>query len=164
MLVRMLKHLFTDHAAARRAFPAPVLRAITDAVASGEAHHDGELRFVIEASLPLRYLWRHATAHQRALEVFSQIRVWDTEHNSGVLIYVLLAERHVEIVADRGIHARVEDGTWEAICKRMQQAFASGHFEAGAVAGVEAISEVLATHFPRATGKANELPDEPVML
>jgi uncharacterized membrane protein len=164
MLTRILKHLFTDHATARRAFPAPVLRAITDAVAKGETRHDGELRFVIEASLPLPQLWRHATAHQRALEVFSQLRVWDTEHNSGVLIYVLLAERHVEIVADRGIHARVEDGTWEAICQRMQQAFALGQFEAGAVAGVEAISEVLATHFPRAAGKANELPDEPVML
>jgi uncharacterized membrane protein len=162
--MRILRHLFTDHMAARRAFPAPVLQAITTAIGRGELRHDGELRFVIEASLPWKHLLRHPSAYGRALELFSQFRVWDTEHNSGVLIYVLLADRHVEIVADRGIHARVEDGTWETICARMQQAFAAGQFEAGAVAGIDAISEVLAAHFPRVAGKANELPDEPVML
>jgi uncharacterized membrane protein len=164
MLVRILKHLFTDHAAARRAFPAPALRAITDAVALGETRHDGELRFVIEASLPLRHLWRHTMAHQRALEVFSQLRVWDTEHNSGVLIYVLLADRHVEIVADRGINAKMDDAAWQVIVKQMQNEFAAGRFEQGAVAGIKAISDLLALHFPPGTSNPNELPDEPVML
>jgi uncharacterized membrane protein len=164
MLMRILKHLFTDHAAARRAFPAPVLRAITDAVASGETRHDGELRFVIEASLPLQQLWRHATAHQRAIEVFSRLRVWDTEHNSGVLIYVLLADRHVEIVADRGINAKVEDTAWRGIVSSMQSEFSAGNFETGAVAGIQAISDLLALHFPPGTSNPNELPDEPVML
>jgi uncharacterized membrane protein len=162
--MRLLRHLFTDHMSARRAFPASALKAIGAAISRDELKHDGELRFVIEASLPLRYLVRKPNAHGRALELFSQFRVWDTEHNSGVLIYVLLADRHVEIVADRGIHARVEDGTWDAICATMQKAFAAGQFEAGAIAGVDAISEVLAAHFPREAGKGNELPDEPVVI
>lgn len=162
--MRLLRHLFTDHMAARRAFPATTLQAITAAIARGEARHDGELRFVIEASMPLSHILRRQSARERALELFSQLRVWDTEHNSGVLIHVLLAERHVEIVADRGIHAKVEDGTWDAVCTRMQDAFALGNFEQGAVAGIDAISDLLAAHFPREAGKSNELPDEPVML
>ena len=162
--MRLLRHLFTDHMAARRAFPAQTLGAIGAAIARDELRHDGELRFVIEASLPLTRILRKQSARARALELFSQLRVWDTEHNSGVLIYVLLADRHVEIVADRGIHARVGDGTWEGICAAMQQAFAAERFEAGAIAGIDAISDLLASHFPRAAGKANELPDEPVVL
>jgi uncharacterized membrane protein len=162
--MRLLRHLLTDHVAARRAFPLGALDAIGAAIARNEQRHDGELRFVIEASMPLTRLLRRQSPRSRALELFSQFRVWDTEHNSGVLIYVLLADRHVEIVADRGIHAKVEDGTWEGVCAAMQQAFAAGRFEQGAIAGIEAISDLLARHFPRAAGKANELPDEPVML
>jgi uncharacterized membrane protein len=162
--MRHLRHLFTDHTAVRRAFPAPVMSAITDAIADGEKRHDGELRFAIESSLPLPYLWRRRSAHERALEVFSRLGVWDTEHNSGVLIYVLLADRHVEIVADRGIHAKVEDGAWDAIVKQMQDAFSRGQFRDGAVAGVTAISDLLALHFPPGASNPNELPDEPVVL
>jgi uncharacterized membrane protein len=164
MAMRLLRHLFTDHVAARRAFPAATLKAIGAAIGRDELRHDGELRFVIEASMPFRRVLRKQPARGRALELFSQLKVWDTEHNSGVLIYVLLADRHVEIVADRGIHAKVADGTWDGVCAAMQQAFAAGQFEAGAIAGVDAISDLLALHFPRAADKANELPDEPVML
>jgi uncharacterized membrane protein len=162
--MRILRHLFTDHSAARRAFPPATLKAIGAAISRDELRHDGELRFVIEASLPLMHVLHKQSSRTRAIELFSQLRVWDTEHNSGVLIYVLLADRKVEVVADRGIHAKVEDGTWESVCATMQQAFATGRFEAGAIAGVDAISDLLALHFPRAAGKANELPDEPVML
>ncbi len=150
--------------AARRAFPPQTLTAIGGAIARNELRHDGELRFVIEASMPLNRVLRRQSARSRALELFSQLRVWDTEHNSGVLIYVLLADRHVEIVADRGIHAQVADGTWDGVCAGMQQAFGEGRFEQGAIAGIEAISGLLAQHFPRQAGKPNELPDEPVML
>jgi hypothetical protein len=163
-MMRSLRHLFTDHMSVKRAFPARAMQAITAAVAEGEQRHDGELRFAIEASLPLSYLWRRGSAHERALEVFSRLRVWDTEHNSGVLIYVLLADRHVQIVADRGIHARVQDGAWETIVRQMQGAFAAGRFEDGALAGVHAISDLLARHFPPVDGNPNELPDEPVVL
>src|SRR5471032_2514096 len=163
-MMRSLRHLFTDHMSVKRAFPARAMQAITAAVAEGEKRHDGELRFAIEASLPLGYLWRKASAHERALEVFSRLRVWDTEHNSGVLIYVLLADRHVQIVADRGIHARVQDGAWEAIVRQMQGAFAAGRFADGALAGVRAISDLLARHFPPVDGNPNELQDEPVVL
>ena len=162
--MRYLRHLFTDQASVRRAFPPAAMQAITAAIAEGEQTHDGELRFAIEASLPHAYLRHRGSAHQRALDVFSHLRVWDTEHNSGVLIYILLADRHVEIVADRGIHAKVGDGAWNAIVKTMQDEFAAGRFEAGSVAGIKAISQLLAAHFPPGTDNPNELPDEPVVL
>ena len=98
------------------------------------------------------------------MELFGQLRVWDTEHNSGVLIYLLLADRRVEIVADRGIHRKVGDSAWEAICGEMQRSFAAGRFEHGVSLGVAAISDLLATHFPRRRDDANELPNEPVVL
>jgi uncharacterized membrane protein len=161
---RVLRHLFSDQLSARRAFPAAVMAAIKGAVARGEKRHDGELRFAVEASLPLSYVLSGKSARDRAVDTFAQLRVWDTEHNSGVLIYVLLADRRVEIVADRGINAKVEDGAWNSICAQMQQAFGAGRFEAGAVAGVVAISDLLAQHFPAQSSNPNELPDEPVVL
>jgi uncharacterized membrane protein len=161
---RVLRHLFSDQFSVRRAFPAAVMTAITGAVARGEERHDSELRFAVEASLPLSYLLSGKSARDRAVDVFAQLRVWDTEHNSGVLIYVLLADRRVEIVADRGINAKVEDGAWTAICAQMQQAFGAGRFGDGAVAGIAAISDLLARHFPAGSSNPNELPDEPVVL
>ena len=161
---RIVRHLLTDHLSARRAFPAQALKAITEATAAGERRHDGELRFVIEASLPLQYLAGKKSARDRALDLFAQLRVWDTERNSGVLIYVLLADRAVEIVADRGINNKVGAGTWDMVCAPMRQAFAERKFEAGAVAGIAAISDLLAEHFPPEAKNPNELPDEPVVL
>jgi uncharacterized membrane protein len=161
---RVLQHLYTDHWSVRRAFPPAVMRAIRDKIGEQERRHGGELRFAVEASLPLVHLWHGQDARSRAVELFGQLRVWDTEHNSGVLIYLLLADRRVEIVADRGIHNKVGDTAWEAICGEMQQAFAAGRFEQGVIFGVGAISDLLATQFPRGEGDANELPDEPLMV
>jgi uncharacterized membrane protein len=161
---RILRHLVTDHWSVRRAFPPEAMRAIRDKIGNEERRHGGELRFAVEASLPLLHLWRGQDARSRAVELFGQLRVWDTEHNSGVLIYLLLADRRVEIVADRGIHNKVGASAWEAICGEMQRAFAAGRFEHGVSLGVAAISDLLATHFPRHKGDVNELPNEPLVL
>ena len=161
---RMARHLFTDHWSVRRAFPPAAMRAIRDKIGEQERRHGGELRFAVEASLPWLHLWRGQHARSRAIELFGQLRVWDTEHNSGVLIYLLLADKRVEIVADRGIHNKVGDTAWVAICGEMQRSFAVGRFEEGVGAGIAAISDLLATHYPPAAGHTNELPDEPVVL
>jgi len=161
---RLLRHLFTDHWSVRRAFPPAAMRAIRDQIGAQEKRHGGELRFAVEASLPMLHLWRGQDARSRAVELFGQLRVWDTEHNSGVLIYLLLADKRVEIVADRGIHIRVGATAWEAICGEMQQAFAAGRFEQGVCFGVAAISDLLAAHFPPGGERRNELPNEPVVL
>lgn len=161
---RVIRHLLTDHWSVRRAFPRAAMRAIRDQIGGEEKRHGGELRFAVEASLPLAHLWRGQDARSRAVELFGQLRVWDTEHNSGVLIYLLLADKRVEIVADRGIHGKVGDSAWEAICGEMQRAFAAGRFEQGVRFGVTAISDLLAAHFPPAEHDANELPDEPAVL
>ena len=140
------------------------MRMIGDKIGEQERRHRGELRFAVEGSLPLAQLWHEQNARSRALELFGQMRVWDTEHNSGVLIYLLLADKRVEIIADRGIHNKVGDTVWEAICGEMQRAFAAGRFDEGAIYAVEAISDLLVTHFPRDESDTNELPNEPVVL
>ena len=161
---RLLRHLFTDHWAVRRALPPEALRAIEKAISEEERRHGGQLRFAVEASLPLGELLRGVQSRERAVEWFGRLRVWDTEHNSGVLIYLLFADRRVEIVADRGIHSKVGTAAWEAICGEMQREFARGQFERGVVLGVRAISDLLAAHFPPSGKGANELPDKPVVL
>ena len=161
---RALRHLFTDHWAVRRAFPPEAMRAIETTIAEEERRHDGELRFAVEASLPIGELIRGVRSRERAVDWFGRLGVWDTEHNSGVLIYLLLADRRVEIVADRGIHGKVGTTAWEAICGEMQQEFARAQFERGVVLGVRAISDLLAAHFPRADDSPNELSDKPVVL
>jgi uncharacterized membrane protein len=162
--MRWIKHLFLDDFAVRRDFPKSVLHGIEQAIAAQEKRHRGELRFVVEGGLPLRRLMSGRTARERAIEVFSRLRVWDTEDNAGVLVYLLLADRRVEIVADRGIDARVGATAWDVICREMQSAFAAGRFEAGAILGIEAISDLLALHFPPGEANPNELPDTPVVL
>jgi len=162
---RLWRHLITDHWSARRAFPKPVLERIEQTIAAGERRHGGQVRFVVEAALPLVSVLRGEQPRERALEVFGRLRVWDTEENSGVLVYLLLADRAVEIVADRGIHRRVGDSAWHAICRRMEAAYRDRKFEDGAVAGLEAIGVLLAEHFPRKAGSStNELPDRPLVL
>jgi uncharacterized membrane protein len=161
---RLLRHLFTDHHTVRRAFPPAALRAIEKATGEEERRHGGQLRFAVEGSLPLADLLRGVQSRERAIGWFGRLRVWDTHHNSGVLIYLLLADRRVEIVADRGVHSKVGTAAWEAICGEMQQEFARGQFERGAVIGVRAISDLLAEHFPPSGEPRNELPDKPVVL
>ncbi|HUJ86367.1 MAG TPA: TPM domain-containing protein [Burkholderiales bacterium] len=161
---RLLRHLFSDRAAARRAFPPSVLRAIEAEIKAQESRHRGELRFAVEASLPIAHLARRLTPRARALEVFGRLRVWDTQDNSGVLLYVLLADRSVEIVADRGIAARVPQAEWDAVCRAMGEAFRAGEFERGALDGLRRVGALLGRHFPPAPSKRDELPDAPVML
>lgn len=163
--MRWLRHLFLDHVSLRRAFPRDTLAAIGRVVAEQEKRHRGELRVAIEGGLPLQALVTGRTARERALEQFTRLRVWDTDDNAGVLVYLLLADRRVEIVADRGIHARVGDTAWEVICGAMQQEFAAGRFEEGIRTGLASISDLLATHFPaNQDANPNELPDAPVVL
>lgn len=151
-------------AAVRRIFPPRALNAIEQAIHATETRHAGQIRFAVESSLELGPLLAGQTAQQRAIEVFSSLRVWDTEHNNGVLIYLLLADHDVEIIADRGIHVRLGQEVWEAICREMEAAFRAGHFEAGVLAGIHAVSEHLSRHFPAHSGKINEMPDRPVIL
>jgi hypothetical protein len=162
--MRWIHHLFLDHFAVRRAFPRATLKTIEQSIALQEKRHRGELRFAVEGGLPLGPLVAGRSARERAIEVFSRRGVWDTEDNAGVLLYLLLADRRVEIVADRGIHSRVGTAAWDAICGEMQSAFAAGRFEAGAILGIEAISDLLAAHFPPGEENPNELPDAPVVL
>ena len=161
---RVFRHLFTGRGAVRRAFPDATLDAIERAIREAEATHSGQIRVVIESSLDGPRLWADETARERAVEVFSLMRVWDTEHNNGVLIYLLMADRDVEIIADRGIHAKCGPEAWEAVCREMEQHFREGRFEAGALAGVRAVGEHLARHFPGSGAGANELPDRPVLM
>ncbi|MBI5659618.1 MAG: TPM domain-containing protein [Nitrosomonadales bacterium] len=163
-LRRMIRHLSTGNLAVRAAFPARALHAIERAIRETEAAHSGQVRFAVEASLDFAALRRNQTASERAIEMFSQLRVWDTEHNNGVLIYLLLADRDVEIVADRGIHARLGNSVWEAICRDMEAAFRQGEFEAGVTDGIRAIGNHLQRHFPAEPSAPNELPDKPIVL
>jgi hypothetical protein len=164
MLRRIVRHLWFPHLRARRTFPASTLDAVERAIGEAEAGHNGEIRFAIEAALPLGAVVQGVAPAARALDVFARLRVWDTEYNNGVLIYLLYADRAVEIVADRGIHAQSGNQAWERICRTMENEFRAGRFEAGAVAGVRSIAGELAQHFPGRGAKRNELPDKPVML
>jgi len=161
---RLLRHLFTTHRAVARAFPAESLSAIEKVVSEEERRHAGQVRLAVEASLPILEVAHGVESRERAIGWFARLRVWDTHHNAGVLIYVLLADRRVELVADRGIHAKVGTAAWEAICGEMQQEFARGQFERGVVIGVRAVSDLLAEHFPPSGEGKNELPEKPVVL
>jgi len=162
MLTRWLRHVISD-LSVRRHFPRPVLAAIERAVGEQERRHGGQLRFAIEGGLHASSLLRRITPRERALEVFAQLRVWDTEHNSGVLLYVLLGDRAVEIVADRGIRARVSQQEWDSICRLMESRYRQGDFAGGSIAGIERAGDLLAIHFPAPEYK-NELPDQPAVL
>lgn len=163
-LSRMLKHLLLPDWWVRRVFARGDLASIGEAIAAGEASHRGELRFVAEASLPFPALWRELSPRARAIELFSRLRVWDTEENSGILIYVQLVERRVEILADRGIAARVPQAEWDAICRRMETSFRQGQWRQGALQAVTRAGELLARHFPAGARNPNELPDQPLVL
>ncbi len=163
MQQRLWRHFVTDRGAVNRAFTPDDLRRIETAVAEGERLHAGQLCVAIEAALPLARVWQGATPRERALEVFGLLRVWDTEGNDGVLLYLLLADKDVEIVADRGIHANVGTEAWEVICKTMETAFRAGRYAEGVEAGIAAVTALLVVHAP-GTGGANEVPDRPVIL
>ena len=164
-LLRLLQHRRLDERDARRALDDAALRRIQERVAASEARHSGEIRVCIEAGLPLSYIRRGATARERAIAMFGKLRVWDTEHNNGVLIYLLLAERAIEIVADRGLARHVEAAQWQRITAAMQAAFQGGRFEAGLNEAIAAVDGLLLQRFALAPGQANpnELPDAPYL-
>lgn len=165
-ITRILKHRFLwDETDTRRHLDAAALQRLQDRIAASEARHSGEIRLCVEASLPLSYLWRDATPRQRALTLFGKLGVWDTDANNGVLIYLMLAEHAIEIVADRGLNPYIDAAAWQALVAHMADDFRAGRFEAGLVRTIDAVDAVLARHFPLAAGQANpnELPDTPVL-
>jgi uncharacterized membrane protein len=161
--LRLLKHRRLDEADAKRMLGDGALKRIESRVAASELHHSGEIRVCIEAGLPLSYLRRDAAVRERAVMMFGKLRIWDTEHNNGVLIYVLLADHAIEIVADRGLAKRVDPAEWQRIAGSMSEAFKSGRFEAGIEKAIDAVDALLTLHFALAPGEANpnELPDAP---
>jgi uncharacterized membrane protein len=161
---RIAKHLLHHHWWQRHYFPPHVLAAIEAATTAGEATHSGQVRFVVEGALDGRPLFQNQPTRERALDIFAQLRIWDTAHNNGVLIYLLLADRNVEIIADRGIDTKVGAAGWERICTEMEKEFKAGNFERGVIKGIEAVSRELAKHYPPYAGEPNELPDAPVVI
>ena len=161
---RVLTHLVMTHWQVSRAFPQQTLIAIEQAIKASETAHAGEIRFVVEGALHSTPLLQGQSARERAIEVFSQLRIWDTEHNNGVLIYLLLADRDVEIVADRGIHSKLGSREWETICRGMEAAFKQADYKGGVISGIQAVTQHLMKHFPAAAAGQNELPDKPVVL
>ncbi|MCE2908411.1 MAG: TPM domain-containing protein [Betaproteobacteria bacterium] len=159
--LRILKHRWTDETDAARALGSEALLRLEQRVAMSERRHSGEIRLCVEAGLPLSYLWRDATPRQRAVTMFGKLRVWDTEQNNGVLIYLLLAEHAIEVVADRGLARAVPPETWQQLVAGMREAFRAGRFEEGLAQAVDRVDALLVAHFPLAAGQANpnELPD-----
>lgn len=147
-----------------RAFPHRTLRAIEKAIQTSHHAHIGQVRFAVDGALHVSELRRGTTARERAIDVFSELRVWDTEHNNGILIYLLLADRDVEIVADRGVHARVHAAEWERICKKMEANFKLAKYEVGVLKGIEEVTELLTRHFPIQQELRSELPSKPTVL
>lgn len=161
---RFLKHMLSGPWRVRRYFSKAAMRNIETAIRNSERAHTGEIRFIVEAALHPYQLLQGITPKQRARQLFASFGIWDTAHNNGVLIYLLLADRDVEIVADRGIHGHVGPQGWEAICREMEAAFRQGRFEAGVLQGIKQISEILQKHFPIRADDHNELPDAPLVL
>ncbi|ABE64130.1 protein of unknown function DUF477 [Nitrobacter hamburgensis X14] len=161
---RIGKHLLGHRWRVRKHLPPEAMAAIERAIRAGETTHSGQVVFAVEGALDGIPLFRNQPARERALDVFAHLKIWDTAHNNGILIYLLLADRDVEIVADRGIHARVGEAVWKTICVAMEAEFKRGRFEAGVVEGIAAVSRQLAKHFPKQGAGPNELPDAPVVI
>ena len=162
---RLLRHRSFDERDAKRVLSKDALARIEARVAASEQRHSGEIRVAVEAGLPLSYLRRHASARDRAVAMFGKLGVWDTERNNGVLIYLLLAEHAIEIVADRGLNRQVDAAEWAQVAASMQGAFQGGDFEGGLLRAVDAVDALLVRHFPRQPGDkdVNELPDAPLV-
>ena len=164
-LKRILKHRWLDEGDANRAVPADMVERLMRRVAASEQRHSGEIRVCVEAGLPLTYLWRNAAARERAITLFGKLRVWDTEWNNGVLIYMLLADHAIEIVVDRGLNQRVSDEEWKEILSALGAAIRAGRYEDGLTQALEEVSALLVRHFPLTLSDANsnELPNRPIV-
>lgn len=164
-LLRILRHRWFDESDVQRLLGRGALERIETRVRDSERRHSGEIRVCVEPGLPIGYLWRGLGAHERAITLFGKLRVWDTEQNNGVLIYLLLAEHRIEVLADRGIHRRVGGERWAQVVASMREAFRAGHYEEGLATAIDAIDALLVEHFALAPGEVNpnELPDAPVI-
>ena len=163
-LIRALRHLLAGPWIVNRAFAQPAILRIEQAIGASEKRHRGEIRFAVEGALDFVPVVRGLSPRARALELFSLLNVWDTEENTGVLVYIQLVDRDIEIVADRGIAKLIPQAQWDAICRRIERAFADGRFEEGAAAGLGEIGDLLATHFPAGAENPDELPNRPTVL
>jgi len=161
---RIVKHLLTTQHQVSMAFPQHTLIAIEQTIKASEATHAGEIRFAVEDALDGPALFNGQSPRERAIELFAQLSVWDTEHNNGLLIYLLLADRAVEIVADRGIHAKVGVEAWNTVCRQMEGDFKQSSYEGGVVSGIESVTQHLARHFPSDGVRPNELPNNAVVV
>ena len=161
---RIIRHLLTPTWLVRQKFPPSLLTQIEQRIGEVERLHSGELRFVVEHALELGDLLSGLTPRERALEIFGLLRIWDTEHNNGVLIYVLHAEHAVEIIADRGLARGVVQTDWDALCRQVETHFRAGNFAAGALAAIDGAAQLLERHSPSAQRGSNELPDQPLLL
>ena len=162
--LRLMRHLATTRWSTRRSFPQTVRDAIEQAIGDCESRHGGEIRFVVETAFDVPELWRNLAPRTRALQLFGQFGVWNTEHNNGVLIYVLMADHAVEVVADRGIAARVSQAEWDAVCRQMEHHYRASRFRDGSVVGILGVGALLGRHFPGTRRSDNELPNQPVLL
>jgi len=165
-LVRLARHRWIDDTRLRRIISRDMLERLEQRIAASERRHGGQVRICVEGGLPASYVWRDAAPRERAVMMFGKLRIWDTQHNNGVLIYLLLAERAIEIVADRGIDARVSGEDWKLLTRHMSDAFRAGCFEQGLTQALDEVTALLAAHFPRQGGDEvpNELPDAPVVI
>jgi uncharacterized membrane protein len=163
-LTRFLRHIFATQRQTHQCFPAAALARIEAAITASEIKHNGQIRFIVETALSPLALYEKQTAQQRALEIFSLFGVWDTENNNGVLLYLLMADRDFEIIADRQIHAKAGQAYWEQTCAEMQALLKEGQFEQGVLLGIQRISAMLEKHFPEDVITPNELPDKPLII
>ncbi|MCA7992300.1 TPM domain-containing protein [Burkholderia cepacia] len=161
---RLFRHIFATHWRVDKAFPRQTLISIEEAIRASHRAHVGQVRFAVEGALHIGALMRGFSARDRAIEVFSDLRVWDTEHNNGILIYLLLADRDVEIVVDRGIHARVDSREWEAICQAMEAHFQQGDYRSGVLHGIEQVTVLLQKHFPLQDPRRDDLSSAPAVI
>lgn len=164
MLKRFFVNLFFPRWKFTKLFPKKSLENIELVIRDSEKRHNGELVFLVEVKFPVPLIMQKITPRQRAIELFSKYKVWDTEFNNGVLIYLLLSEKQIEIVADRGIAKKIPQKEWDSILERMKANFKAGYFEKGVILGIAEITEILATHFPPPSDKANELSDKPIII
>ena len=164
MVSRLFRHLFMPPWLLGKHFPRSLLGEIEAAIRDSETRHSGEIRFAVETALPLGALWKGMRGRDAAIEAFANLRVWDTENNSGVLIYLLLADHDLEIVADRGIAEKVDQAEWDDIARHMEQHYRTGDFREGSLEGIRRVTELLARHFPPGTHNPDELSNQPVLL
>lgn len=163
-LARIWRHWRSTAAKGRRAFPPETLDAVAKAIAAGEQRHRSEVRLIVEHGMPFDALWAGMGIRERALALFAEYGIWDTEDNCGVLIYVNLAEHKVEIVTDRNVGRKIDNIVWKRVCATMTQGFTRGEFHAATLAALEQVNTLLAEHFPANGARANELPDRPIVL